>query len=429
MTLASTIRERLYRSEIEERRREYAGEPAREQLALLNAEWRRAVADVPYWERIAREHALPAEFASLEEFAGRVPATTRDVVRKEGAALASRSRGPDRVRMTGGSTSSPVQIPAWDSEFARGRADVWLARSWYGVGPGSRLFMLWGHAHLLGTGAAGWLRGRVRALEDRLLGYHRFSAYDLRPEALRRAGDELLRFRPEYLLGYSVALDQLARANADRQGAFRAAGVRVVIATAESFPSADSAERLADLFGCPVAMEYGAVETGLIAHTHPSGGYRVCWRSHLVEAEPSGAGHRIRVTSLTPRCVPLVRYEIGDEIALPEHAGAALGLDRFARVIGRCNEYVPLEDGARIHSEAFSHALRPCPEIVAFQVVVGGPALAIRYVAGEELAEPRLGEIRGRLGRIHPTLASARLERVERLPQSVAGKTPMVVHA
>jgi phenylacetate-CoA ligase len=434
MTLAGAIRERRYRNEIERRRREYAVESAeerrRQQLELLNAEWSRAVRDVSRLERLWREHELPTRFDSLDEFAARVPVTTRDTLREPGAALASRSRAGDRVRMTGGSTASPVQIPAWESEFAQGRADVWLARSWYGITPASRLFMLWGHSHLLGTGAAGWLRGWYRRVEDHLVGYHRFSAYDLRADALRRAGEELLRFRPDYVMGYSVALDQFAQANGSRRDALRAAGVRVVIATAESFPAPDSAARLGDLFGCPVAMEYGAVETGLIAHTHPGGGYRACWRSHLIEAEPSTTGHRIRVTTLTPRCVPLVRYEIGDEIALGgDAAGWVTGVDSFERVIGRCNEYVPLGDGAQIHSEAFSHALRPCAEIVAFQVVIGGPGLRIRYVAREELREPRLGEIRGRLRRIHPGLADAGLERVERLPQSVAGKTLMVVRA
>jgi phenylacetate-CoA ligase len=434
MTFVGRLRARRYRAEIDERRRSYAVEMAaerrRQQLALLNAEWRRAVADVPRLERLRREHDLPETFASLEEFVTRVPVTTRDTLRSEGTALASRTRPGELVRMTGGSTASPVQIPAWGSEFRSGRADQWLARSWYGITPASRLFMIWGHSHLLGTGVASWLRGQRRRLEDRLLGYHRFSAYDLRPAALERAADELIRFRPDYVLGYSVALDQFARANEARRGALRDAGVRVVIGTAESFPAPDSAERLGDLFGCAVAMEYGAVETGLIAHTHPGGGYRVRWRSLLVEAELSTTGHLVRVTTLTPRCVPLLRYEIGDEIELGGSvAGPVVGVEAFERVIGRCNAYVSLADGARIHSEAFSHALRPCAEVVAFQVVAGGPEPRIRYVAREALCESRIREIRGRLERIHAGLAAARFERVERLPQSVAGKTLMVVTA
>jgi phenylacetate-coenzyme A ligase PaaK-like adenylate-forming protein len=126
----------------------------------------------------------------------------------------------------------------------------------------------------------------------------------------------------------------------------------------------------------------------------------------------------------------LVRYEIGDEVELAGAFSApVVGIEAFERVIGRCNAYVPLADGAQIHSEAFSHVLRPCAEIVAFQVVVGGPELRIRYVAREELDEFRISEIRGRLRRIHAGLANARLERVERLPQSVAGKTLMVVRS
>jgi phenylacetate-CoA ligase len=432
MTLAGRLRARRYRDEIAAQVRSYDVEPAserrRQQLELLNAEWERAAADVPYLERIRRELSLPTRFGSLEEFAARVPATTRDTLRREGGSLASRSRPGDLVRMTGGSTASPVQIPAWSSEFARGRADLWRVRAWYGITPASRLFMIWGHSHLLGTGLMGKWRGAYRQLSDRLLGYHRFSAYDLRPEALRRAAVELLRFRPDYVLGYSVALDQFARANAECRDELRRAGVRAVVATAEGFPAPDSAARLADLLACPVAMEYGAVETGLIAHTHPAGGYRVSWRSHLVEAEPSATGHRIRVTTLTPRCVPLVRYEIGDEIELTGGAsGSLVGIDSFERVIGRCNDYVPLADGAQIHSEAFSHALRPCAEILSFQVAVGGPELCIRYVAREELGAALVGEIRERLRKIHPGLAAARFERIERVPQSVAGKTLMVV--
>ena len=131
---------------------------------------------------------------------------------------------------------------------------------------------------------------------------------------MRRAAEELLRFRPAYVLGYSVALDLFAAANRDRREQLRASGVRLVVGTAEAFPTRESANRLRDLFGCDVAMEYGAVETGLLAHTHPEGGYRAFWRSYLLEVAGGEHPGRLLVTSLYPRCLPLVRYEIGDEI-------------------------------------------------------------------------------------------------------------------
>jgi phenylacetate-CoA ligase len=260
------------------------------------------------------------------------------------------------------------------------------------------------------------------------LGYQRISAYDLRPEALRRAGDALERNPPEYVIGYSVALDLFAQVNADRAPSFRSLGVKAVIATAESFPSPESPGRLADLFGCPVGMEYGAVETGLLAHTHPNGGFRIFWESYLVDAAPSDHGHQLFVTSLYPRCFPLLRYAIGDNTRLPsDRTGPEAGIRRLAEVLGRCNDDVLLPDGQRLHSELFTHALRQCPEVLAYQVVLGADRVFIRYVAANGLKAATAADIRDRLARIHPALANIGLERVPQLHQTVAGKTRMVV--
>jgi phenylacetate-coenzyme A ligase PaaK-like adenylate-forming protein len=399
-------------------------------LERLDREWRRVTEDVPYWRRLVTRGELPRSFESLEAFAAAVPPTTRALVHDHGRELASASRPGELVRRTGGSTSQPVQLPAWRSEIAAAAADNWIGRAWYGVGPGSRLFMLWGHSHLHGEGLRGRLAGLGRRARDRALGYERFSAYDLRPEAMRRAADSLVAHRPHYVIGYSAALDAFARANLDRQARLSALGLRVVIATSEAFPSADSAALLERLLAAPVAMEYGAVETGVIAHTHPSGGYRAYWESQLLDAERLAPGepHRLRVTSLAPRCFPLVRYEIGDEVELePTAPDRVVGLARFARVVGRANDWVELPDGARIHSETFSHAARECAEIRGFQIVRGGAGLALRYVADAALSAQAERELRRRLGCVHAALESLRLERVERLEQTVAGKTRMVV--
>ncbi len=402
-----------------------ADDLALRQLERLNAEWQRIRADVAYYR-----DRFPTGFRSLEEFAERVPPTSRDSVREHGPELASRTRRADFDRVTGGSTSSPVRLPAWRSEVAATRADVWTGRGWYGLTPASRLFLLWGHSHLLGSGLRGWVNARRRELKDRLLGYRRFSAYDLRPEAMRRAAEALLRFRPQAMLGYSVALHRFARVNEDRAVPLQALGLGAVIGTGESFPSPDSGAALGRLFACPVAMEYGAVETGVVAHTHPSGGYRAFWRSYLLDAERQPSGHYLlRVTSLYPRCFPLVRYEIGDEIDLGRPGPAfAASVTRFERVVGRSNDYVELSDGAMIHSEAFSHALRDCAGVVSFQVVRGPSGDRIRFAAGATPpSEAALAQVRERLRRIHPELARFGFERVEDLPRTVAGKTRMVL--
>ena len=236
--------------------------------------------------------------------------------------------------------------------------------------PNSKLFLIWGHSHLLGAGIKGKINKFKRKFKDYLLGYYRFSAYNMNEENMRRAALEMLDFHPDYIIGYSVVLDSFVRANRDLITELRKIGVKVVIGAAESFPSDNTEEILGKMFNCPVGMEYGSVETNLIAHTHPDGGYKVFWQNYFVEAIDNGLqnGKIIRVTSLYPRCFPLIRYEIGDAAQLFE-GDNGIGLTRFQKVIGRCNLSVNLKDGSIIHSEVFTHALRDCEGIIRYQVI------------------------------------------------------------
>jgi phenylacetate-coenzyme A ligase PaaK-like adenylate-forming protein len=400
------------------------------QLNLWNEEWRRIIG-IPHYKRMAAECHLPATFESWDQFVKSVPPTTRRTIQQFKADMTDTSRPPDFFRMTGGSTAEPIQIPAWKVEAASTQYDMWLARSWYGIAPESRLFMLWGHSHLLGTGLRGWWNGQQRKLRDRLLGYHRYSAYDLKPEALSQAAIEMIRFRPDYIIGYSVALDRFARINAGLSSELRALRVKAVIGAAEAFPSDDSTHRLENLFSAPVVMEYGSVETNLVAHMHPAGGYRVFWRNYFVEAEETGSApnsRRIRVTSLFPRCFPLVRYELGDEIELCGLSRECpSGLACFARVVGRCNDYVTLSDGSCIHSEVFSHVVRPHREIAGYQVIQEGAQISLNLLCPGGLPASVTAAITERLSKINPGLQECRLVRAEEFEQTLAGKTRMVI--
>jgi len=302
---------------------------------------------------------------------------------------------------------------------------MWMGRGWYNIEPGDKLFMIWGHRHLLGKGFQGWKNGKIRQVKDRMLGYTRFPAYDLSIEAMRRARHALQKSGAVYAIGYSVALDRFARANEGERMSL-SPRLKAVIGTAESFPFSDSASLVERVFQAPAAMEYGAVETNLIAHSVPQGGFRAFWLSYFLEARergPSG-GYKLLLTSLYPRCFPLLRYDIGDEIELP---APAIGVASFNRVIGRCNDYLELDDGLKIHSEAITHSLSGVKAISGYQMVQEGKRLLLRLTLHDELDDAEKAGIRERLTRIHQSLAATEFEIVETLERTAAGKTPMVV--
>ena len=399
------------------------------QLGRLNQEWAKAVRSIPYYASLADGNGLPARFASLREFVEAVPPLTREVLQQCDLRYWHDRPRPNHRRTTGGSTASPIQMRAWRGEFRHTRLDPWLGRSWFGISPRDRLFLFWGHSHLLGEGWRGRVNAWVRAAKDRLQNYVRYSAYDMSERALRGGLERLHRARADFLIGYSHYLDELARTAEDWRFPGGALSLKAVIAAAEEFPAPDSRVRIERLFGAPVAMEYGAVETGLVAHSRPEGNYRVFWHNYMLEYHGMG-GQEVFVTSLFPRCTPLFRYQLGDRFELGESAETTAGCSvlSFERIVGRSNLAVTLPGGRTLHSESVSHIARELPKVLAYQFVCAPDNVTLRLKTKEPLEDEDVIAIRRMAGRVDPELGDMlQVVSVADLERTVAGKTPMVI--
>jgi phenylacetate-CoA ligase len=405
------------------------GGVAAAQLEALNARWQEATQAIERYRALVAGGAAPPRFASLEEYFATVPPLTKAMIQQGG--VSRTSPPPELFRITGGSTAQPMQMPAYQSEYRHSYLDPWLGRSWLGIQPSDRMFLFWGHAHLLGSGWRGRLNAAVRIAKDWVQGYERVSCYDLSEARLRAVGERLLASRAAFVLGYSHALDALARANRDRAEAFARKRFKGVIAAAEAMPMDDSVAVIESTFGARVAMEYGSVETNLIAHSAPDGLYHVFWDQYLLECDPKAGDadvHEVLVTSLYPRCTPLFRYRIGDRFALGGGRRDGPSVLTFGGVLGRSNQYVQTPYGVPLHSEVVSHIVRDNPQVAAYQFVCT-PCVLYLDVVPRGGWEPRFEQgIRDKAGRVDARLAaSLRIRPVRELRKSVAGKLPMVV--
>ncbi len=99
----------------------------------------------------------------------------------------------------------------------------------------------------------------------------------------------------------------------------------------------------------------------------------------------------------------------------------------FERLQGRVNDMVVLEDGTAVHSVAVFHCTHQEPAVLNIQMVLEDEGVRILLVTREEIDGALEGRIRHRLGQISPLLAEARIERVEDLVTTRAGKRRWVV--
>ncbi len=401
------------------------------QLVRINSLWNRASQDIPYYRRLVKKFGLPASFRSLEQYIATIPPLTKDVFLNKALPYWHQRPRPDRRRLTGGSTAVPIQIPAWRREFEENRLDKWLGRSWYGIDPHDRLLLYWGHAHLLGEGWRGRVNGWSRLIKDLLQNYRRYSCYDMSEAALRKAGQRLLESKAHYVMGYSCYLDRLARTNAHLSSVTSDLGLKAVIAAAEGFPFGDSEAQIERVLRAPVAMEYGSVETDLVAHTHPNGGYRVLWNSYLLEYCPGPTLQEVFVTSLFRRCTPLFRYKLNDYYEFTKssrHVEDCSALS-FFRVVGRSNRPIVLPSGQTLHSESITHIVRDTPKITGYQFVSWKDKVTLHVTTSEPLENEEIMRICGMARRVDPQLGELlRILEVPSLEYSIAGKTPMVLY-
>lgn len=436
INIIGKLREYRLKSSVQDQKEFYGGNWSSDeiqawQLDQFNKQWQSIRENVPYYSRLAAKRDLPLRFDSWKKFRRRMPVIDRETVQNHRIELTSTKEEPDFQRVTGGSTAEPVQIPAWSSERTYERRNFWYARDWYDITPSDRLFLLWGHSHMFGEGIAGWWKKQTRQLKDWLLGYQRFSAYDMSREALERAGEALLEMKPDYLLGYSTALDKWARATQSRRMDYHDLNLKAIVATAESYPRADSPQVIQETFGAPIVMEYGTVETGPIAYQTPDEDFQIFWRDYRIEGRKTDlvdGAYEIFVTSLYPRCFPLIRYRVGDLV--PENPSSPSFDQTLSSILGRCNDYIELDGGRRIHSEAITHAVKDIPAVRAYQVHQRVDGSLKMYYVGENqegLGEQARQMIAQRFAQVDPELGEMELERVSALEQTPAGKQKRVV--
>lgn len=403
--------------------RDVAGLPAR-QLDAIRAVWADAVADVPYYSALVASRQAPPAIRTWDDVKA-LPVLTRQSLQDDRTAFIRRSAPPDSVMKTAGSTGTPIHVGMNQAERDLMRTVKLAAWQELGYTADSRLFIMWGHVHLLGSGLTRAINQAKRSMADRLLGYRRVNAYRLNPETCALFAEQLIAHRPIGFISYASALDLFARYTTAHRSRFRALGLRFVLATTEPPPRPDTVALLEDLFGCPLVQEYGGGEFGQVAFKKGGEPFQVYDDLNYVETEPplpeGPDEHPVLVTALYRRYVPLIRYRLGDGLVSPRRLSHG-HVAAFDAVAGRLNDVIGLPGGDAIHSLSIFHCVHTEAEVFNIQMVLRDAGIEVRLVAPGADRESLERRIRERLVRVHPALGAVRFTYVDDVQTTRAGK-------
>ena len=183
---------------------------------------------------------------------------------------------------TGGSSGEPLIFYFGRNRQASDAAGRMRARRWWGVEPGDREVYLWGApVELVKT-------DRVKTIRDRLLNQLVLNAFAMSAANMDAYVRAINEFRPKCIYGYASSVALLAAHARARGLRLKVPELRVVCTTGEPlYP--DQRALIGEVFGAPVANEYGSRDIGFTAHEAPTGQMLLMSESILLEVlDPDG---------------------------------------------------------------------------------------------------------------------------------------------
>jgi phenylacetate-CoA ligase len=349
----------------------------------------------------------------------------RETIRAHRDDLVSESYRGRLIRYnTGGSTGEPLVFFTDPAKEAMHNAYKLRCREWFGVQPGHRQVDFWGSPIELDN------LSRFRILKDRaLLNHVVLSAFNLTEETLDEYVHLIRRFRPRLIYGYPTAIFRVAEHIA-RLGVNLASYRPMLITCTSEMLYDHHRTRIAEVFRCPVANEYGSRDGGLIAHECPSGRLHIAAEHVLVEVETpdeNGVGDLL-ITNLDGFGMPLVRYRVGDRGRLGGHCACGLSLPLLDALLGRSNDFVVGAGGRLIHSLAPVYVLREIEKIRQFKLTQSEDlGLDLQIVKRQPFDGAEIEELARRLRKVLGFDVPVEIRFVDTIAPEASGKYRWVV--
>ena len=330
---------------------------------------------------------------------------------------------------TGGSSGNPLIFYYGRQRQASDAAGRMRARRWWGVEPGEREVYLWGAPVELNK------TDRFKTLRDRLVNQLVLNAFNMSPMQMDAYAQAIQSWQPRCIYGYASSVALLAAHARERNVHFRLPKLRVVCTTGEPlFPHQRSL--IQEVFGVPVANEFGSRDIGFTAHETPHGQMLLIGESILLEVldaqghpvKPGEVGEAV-MSGLCSEVQPFIRYRTGDMVRLSEESCRdGRGLHVISEVVGRSTDFLVKSDGTIMHALAGIYVLRSVEGVAEFKIIQHGlRELEVLVIRNTNWREDAVRKIETGLKERMGADVNIRIQLVDSIVPEASGKHRYVV--
>ena len=335
-------------------------------LLLEQINW--VTRNVPFYEDL-RLDLDSFDKMPLGEILLELPVINKQDIKNRNTDFLSKRELPGNWTKTGGSTGEPVEIFQDKEKIRRGKQSVAFGRGWWGLKNGQKCFYIWGHSASFVSGYKGFISKNLIPVKDFLRNRLRVNAYMMDQTSLSEYIRKILRYQPIMIIGYTSTVHMLAkRYNFEGYKPDDLRNMRGIIVTADPcYPY--QKEEIQEIFGAPVILEYGSVEVGAVAYSHPDGTFRVLEDHFIIETLEDKSGlYKIVVTDLSSRFQPFIRYSMDDFCDNPIANVPGIGYRSIGNITGRRLDAIVGCNGELLHGVYLSHMVNiQYPEVLRYR--------------------------------------------------------------
>ena len=327
---------------------------------------------------------------------------------------------------TSGSTGEPLVCYADKYQLEMRWAATLRSMEWAGYRFGDRQTRLWHQT----IGMSFWQV--IREWADALLSRRMFiPAYEMSEQNLPHSMAKLKKANPVLIDGYAESFNFLAQYI--KHHGLQGLRPKGIISSAQALPE-QSRKAIESAFGCRVFDKYGSREfSGIAYESEGHDGHLIVAENYIVEilkdgrpAKPGELGEVI-VTDLNNRCMPFIRYRVGDLAVAMDNTVPGLcgrGLPRIGRIEGRAQAVIMGASGNYLPGTFFMHYFKDFDYVIKqFQIIQEHPQhLTLKIVKADRFNEALFEAILDGLRRYIGTEMKITVEFMDSIPMVRTGK-------
>lgn len=297
-----------------------------------------------------------------------IPILSKENIRKNIKDIHTIPKSSGMVSKTGGTTGKSLEVLFTKDNFQERFAMLDNFRSDFGYELGKKTAWFSGKNILTSRD----VKRKRFWKKDYFNNLKYYSTFHIKNDYLEYYIKDLIKFKPEYLVGFPSNIVEIAKYGSLNNIVFPKGVVKAIFPTAESITS-DSREIVESYFHCSLYDQYASSEGAPFIIECVNKKLHMELQSGIFEVlnanNESVKKGRLVVTSFTTYGTPLIRYDIGDSIELSDDTCDCGNNNPIVKqILGRIDDYIYSPERGKINLGNVSNTLKDTSGIVKFQV-------------------------------------------------------------